>query len=62
MTHFNTARINEMLALQIGVIKDTALKLDVENMEMLERNLTALESAVTDTRSMMEGLPHRHQA
>jgi len=62
MTHFDTARINEMLGLQLGVIKDIALKLDGDDLEQLEINLTAMEGAVKDIRSMVEGLPHQHQA
>ncbi|HXE98264.1 MAG TPA: hypothetical protein VN642_17815 [Dongiaceae bacterium] len=62
MTHFNTARINEMLGLQLGVIKDIALKLDGDDLEKLETNLTAMEDAIKDIRSMVEGLPHRHQS
>ncbi|MGB9080249.1 MAG: hypothetical protein WCD00_03040 [Desulfuromonadaceae bacterium] len=62
MTYFNTARINEMLGLQIGVIKNLALRLDGDNLENLEINLTAMEDAIKNIRSMVEGLPHRHQA
>jgi Cu/Ag efflux pump CusA len=62
MTHFNTARINEMLGLQLGVIRDIALRLDGDDLERLEINLTAMEDAIKNLRSMVEGLPHRHQA
>jgi hypothetical protein len=62
MTHYNTARINEMLGLQIGMIRNIALKLDVDDLEQMERNLTEMEGAIKDIRSMVEGLPHRHQA
>jgi len=61
MTHFNTARINEMLGLQLGVIRDITLKLDDDNMEELESNLTEMEAAIKNIRSMLEGLPHQHQ-
>jgi len=62
MTHFNTARINEMLGLQLGVIRDIAHRLEGDNLEELEINLTAMEDAITNLRSMVEGLPHRHQS
>lgn len=61
MTHFDTARINEMLGLQIGAIRDIALKLDENNLEQLEKDLVAMEDSIKDIRSMVEGLPHRHQ-
>jgi hypothetical protein len=62
MTHYDTARINEMLGLQIGIIRNIALKLDGYDLERMERTLVELEDAVKAARSMIEGLPHRHQA
>ncbi len=62
MTHFNNARINEMLGLQLGIIKNIALKLDGNDIEQLESNLAEMEVAMKDIKSMVEGLPHPHQA
>lgn len=62
MTHFETARINEVLGLQIGVIRDVALKLNGDDLEQLERDLATIERSIGEIRSMIESLPHSHQA
>lgn len=60
MTHIETARVNEMLGLQIGVIRDAADKLSGDDLERLETDIGELETAVKKLRSMVEGLPHQH--
>ena len=62
MTHFETARVNEMLGLQIGVIKDIASKLNDDDLEQLERDLIVMGDSIKEARSMVESLPHRHKA
>jgi hypothetical protein len=62
MTHFETARINEMLGLQIGIIRDVALKLNGDDLERLEADMVAMERAIREMRSMIESIPHTHQA
>lgn len=62
MTHFETARVNEMLGLQIGVIKDLAQQLNGDDLEQLEKDLILMGNSIKEARSMVEGLPHRHKA
>ena len=60
MTHIETARVNEMLGIQIGVIQDAAGKLNGDDLERLEGDIAELENALKKLRAMIEGLPHRH--
>ena len=62
MAHFDTARINEMLGLQIGIIQEVARKLNADNVEQLERDLENMEGAIKEIRSTLEGVPHLHAA
>lgn len=62
MAHFDTARINEMLGLQIGIIQEVARKLNGDQVEQLERDLAEMEGAIKEIRSTLEGLPHLHVA
>ncbi len=59
MTHIETARVNEMLGLQIGVIRDAAGKLNGDDLEALETDIGALEKEIRKLREMLAGLPHR---
>jgi hypothetical protein len=59
MTHIETARVNEMLGLQIGVIRDAAGKLNGDDLEALETDIGALEKEIRKLREMIAGLPHR---
>lgn len=59
MTHIETARVNEMLALQIGVIRDAAGKLNGDDLEALETDIGVLEKEIRKLREMLAGLPHR---
>jgi hypothetical protein len=61
MTHMETTRINEMLGLQIGVIQDAAHKLQSDNLEQLEEDMSALDGAIQELRAMIAGLPHGHR-
>lgn len=62
MTHIETARVNEMLGLQLAVIKDIARNLDGTELEDLDDDLDALEAAIGKLREMMASLPHHHLA
>jgi hypothetical protein len=57
MTHIETARVNEMLELQIAVIRDAAGKLNGADLEQLAKDLGELEKTIKSLREMMEGLP-----
>jgi hypothetical protein len=58
MTRIETARVNETLGLQIGVIQDAARKLRGDDLEQLETDLVALESSIRGLRDILAGLPH----
>jgi hypothetical protein len=62
MTHIETARVNEMLGLQIGVVQDAARKLQGDNLEQLESDMRELENAIKELWGMMKGLPLEHRA
>ncbi len=62
MTHIETARVNEMLGLQIAVIKDIARNMDGDDLEKLDMDISDLEGAILKLREMMASLPHRHLA
>jgi sRNA-binding protein len=61
MTHIETARVNETLGLQIGVIQDAARKLQGDDLEQLETDLVELENSIRGLRGILEGLPHHHR-
>jgi len=58
MTHIETARVNEMLELQIAAIRDAAGKLNGADLEQLAKDIGELENTIKKLREMMEGLPH----
>ncbi len=60
MTHIETARVNELLGLQIGIIKDVAAKLNTDDLERLETDLAEVGKAVKELMGILEGLPHKH--
>jgi len=62
MTHIETARVNEMLGLQIAVIKDIVHNIDGDDLGKLDNDLSDLEAAILKLRAMMVSLPHRHLA
>ena len=59
MTHFETARINELIGLQIGIIKEEARKLKVSSdLQVLEADVVSLEKAVGNLKKSLAALPH----
>jgi hypothetical protein len=61
MTHIETARVNETLGLQIGVIQDAARKLRGDDLEQLETGICELENSIRGLRDILEALPHQHR-
>jgi hypothetical protein len=62
MTHIETARLNEVIGLQIGTIQEAAHKLNADSdLEDLEATITQLEVAIADLKASLAGTPHRHQ-
>ncbi len=60
MTHIETARVNEVLGLQIGVVREFIGRLDSRDLEQLEKDVSELEGAVRELRELISSLPHRH--
>ena len=61
MTHMETARINELVGLQIGAIQEEAQKLNVDSdLQELEANIAALEKRITALKVSLEAIPHDH--
>ncbi|MBI1919808.1 MAG: hypothetical protein HYS23_01880 [Geobacter sp.] len=60
MTHIETARVNEALGLQFGVIRDAAARLSSEDLEQLESTIGEMEQEILKLKGLLEGLPHRH--
>ncbi|HEY3309055.1 MAG TPA: hypothetical protein VGJ93_11425 [Desulfuromonadaceae bacterium] len=61
MTHYMTSRVNEMLGLQIATIQDLSRNLRADDLEHLERDISAMESAINELKSMLVSLPHQHE-
>ncbi len=61
MTHIETARVNEALGLQIGVVRDLSGRLDPQDLEKLEGDLDELEGAIQELRKLLASLPHQRQ-
>lgn len=60
MTHIETARVNEALGLQFGVIRDIAARLSSDDLELLESAIGEMEQEISRLKGMLEGLPHQH--
>jgi len=61
MTHFETARYNEVIGLQIGAIKEIVLKLNENNdLEDLETVIAELEGTIADLKGSLTAMPHKH--
>jgi cell division protein FtsL len=59
MAHFETARINELIGLQIGIVKEEVRKLTVSSdVQVLEADVRSLEKAVGDLKKSLAALPH----
>ena len=58
MTHIETARVNEALGLQIGIVRDFIGRLNAQDLEQLDKDVAELEGAVRELRELLAGLPH----
>lgn len=61
MTHYMTSRVNEMLGLQIATIQDLSRTLNADDLEQLERDISLVEKALNELKSMLVSLPHQHE-
>lgn len=62
MTHIETARINEVIGLQIGIIREEAEKLNANSdLQVIEADIAALEKAIAELKDTVAAIPHKHQ-
>jgi hypothetical protein len=62
MTHFETARIKELIGLQIGAIQEVARELDADgDIEEIEAGIAALEKTIAALKGSLEAIPHEHR-
>jgi cell division protein FtsL len=60
MTHFETARVNELIGIQIGIIQQAARNLNMDReLQEIESDIAALESTIADLKSTLAGVAHR---
>ena len=61
MTRIETARVNEVIGLKIGSVREAANKLSVNSdLQDLEADILALEKAVIELKETVETLPFKH--
>ncbi|OGT97478.1 MAG: hypothetical protein A2079_03760 [Geobacteraceae bacterium GWC2_48_7] len=59
MTHFETSRVNELIGLQIGKIRELANLLNPNlDIQEIESRLAEVEVAVAELRNSLSALPH----
>lgn len=62
MTHIETARVNEVIGVQIGAVQAAAQRLRAAGaIEELEADIGALEKAIAELKGVLEALPHQHR-
>jgi hypothetical protein len=62
MTHIETARINEAIGIQIGIIQEKAQKLIASSeLQLIEADIAALDAAIADLKDTLASIPHKHQ-
>ncbi len=62
MTHMGTARIDELIGLQIGAIQQEVQLLNVDSdLKKLEAGIAALEERIAELKSTLEAIPHDHR-
>ena len=59
MTHFETARINEVIGIQIGMVQEEAQKLKANSdLQVIEAAVAELEKAIADLKGTLAAIPH----
>ena len=60
MTHIETARVNEVIGLQIGTVQEAAHKLNAgSEIQELEADISTLEKTVAELKTSLAALPHQ---
>jgi len=61
MTHIETARINEVIGIQVGIIQEEAQKLKANSdLQEIEAAIAVLEKAIADLKGTLAAIPHQH--
>jgi hypothetical protein len=60
MTHLETARVNELIGIQIGIIQQAARNLNMDReLQEIEADIAALESTIADLKGTLAGIAHK---
>lgn len=60
MTRIETARVNEVVGLSIGVVQEAARKLSAGgDLQELEADIAALEKTIADLKDSLAALPYK---
>jgi len=60
MTHLETARVNEVIGLKIGMVQEAAHKLsETGEIEQLEADISTLEKNIADLKESLAAIPYK---
>jgi cell division protein FtsL len=60
MTHIETARVNELIGIQIGIVQQTARNLNMNReLQEIETDIGNLEKTIADLKDTLAGIAHR---
>ena len=60
MTHIETARVNELIGIQIGIVQQTARNLNMNReLQEIETDIGLLEQTIADLKDTLAGIAHR---
>ena len=59
MTHIETARVNELIGIQIGIIQQSARNLNLNReLQEIEADIAALERTIADLKDTLASISH----
>jgi hypothetical protein len=59
MSHIETMRLNDLIALKIGAVKEFARTMNVDSeLQELETLIAELEQATVELKTTLEAIPH----
>jgi cell division protein FtsL len=60
MTHIETARVNELIGIQIGIVQQVARSLNMnKELQEIESDIASLEKTIADLKDILAGIAHR---
>ena len=60
MTHIETARVNELIGIQIGIVQQTARSLNMNReLQEIETDIGLLEKTIADLKDTLAGIAHQ---